>query len=56
MKIWNWIKNLFTPQKDPHLVLYEDLPEPEIKVHKPTHCSRHLRFMKSCLDCKAAIA
>ena len=39
MKIWNWIKNLFTPQKDPHLVLYEDLPEPEIKIHKPTHCS-----------------
>ena len=26
--MWNWIKNLFKPQKqiDPHLVLYEQLP------------------------------
>ena len=29
-KIWNWIKNIFKPEKqDPHLVLYE-----EVKNHK----------------------
>ena len=48
--MWNWIKNLFTPeeQKDPHLVLYEDAAEPEVPVHKPDHCSTHSRFKKSC--------
>ena len=25
-KIWNWIKNIFTPEKqDPHLELYEEV-------------------------------
>ena len=29
-KIWNWIKNIFKPEKqDPHLALYE-----EVKNHK----------------------
>ena len=29
-KIWNWIKNIFKPEKqDPHLTLYE-----EVKSHK----------------------
>ena len=24
-KIWNWIKNIFTPEKqDPHLAMYEE--------------------------------
>jgi hypothetical protein len=52
--MWNWIKNLFTPeeQKDPHLVLYEDAAEPEVPVHKPDHCSTHSRFKKSCPSCK----
>ena len=28
-KIWNWIKNIFKPEKqDPHLVLYEEVKKP----------------------------
>jgi len=47
-KIWNWIKNIFKPEKqDPHLVLYEEV--------KPKHCAKHLRFKKSCPDCKEII-
>ena len=43
-KIWNWIKNIFKPEKqDPHLVLYEEVEQP-----KTTHCQGHLRFRKSC--------
>ena len=55
--MWNWIKNLFTPeeQKDPHLVLYEDAAEPEVPVHKPDHCSPHSRFKKSCPSCKELV-
>ena len=46
-KIWNWIKNVFKPEKqDPHLVLYEEVEKP-----KPEHCERHLRFIKRCPDC-----
>ena len=33
-KIWNWIKNIFKPEKqDPHLVLYEEVqkPKPELQ-------------------------
>ena len=27
-KIWNWIKNIFKPEKqDPHLSLYEEVEE-----------------------------
>ena len=38
--MWNWIKNLFRSEgKDPHLVLYEDTPEPEVPIHKPDHCA-----------------
>ena len=52
-KIWNWIKNIFKPERqemDPHAELYLKVPEPEIPVHeeKPEHCSGHLRFRKSC--------
>ena len=50
--IWNWIKNIFKPEKqDPHLVLYEEVQEP-----KPEHCSKLLRFKKSCIDCREVIA
>ena len=50
--IWNWIKNLFiTEKQDPHLVLYE-----EVQKSKPEHCLKHLRFKKSCPDCREVIA
>ena len=27
-KIWNWIKNIFKPEKqDPHLTMYEEVEE-----------------------------
>ena len=45
-KIWNWIKNIFKPERqDPHLVMYEEVEK------KPEHCSGHLRFRKSCPRC-----
>ena len=48
-KIWNWIKNIFKPEKqDPHLVLYEEV--------KPEHCTKHNRFRKNCLACREAVA
>ena len=51
-KILNWIKNIFKPEKqDPHLLLYEEVKEP-----KPEPCSKHLRFKKSCIDCREVIA
>ena len=60
-KIWNWIKNIFKPERqDPHLVMYEEVKkpkEPEIPVHeeKPEHCSGHLRFRKSCPRCQEIV-
>ena len=50
-KIWNWIKNIFKPEKqDPHMVLYEE-PKP-----KPTHCPGHLRFKKNCVRCQEIVS
>jgi len=47
-KIWNWIKNIFKPEKqDPHIVLYEEV--------KKEHCDSHLRFRKSCPACQEII-
>tara|TARA_R100001443_G_scaffold689_1_gene2740 strand:+ start:461 stop:652 length:192 start_codon:yes stop_codon:yes gene_type:complete len=52
-KFLNWIKNFFPKEeKDPHLELYEDTPEPEIPVYVPFVCSTHARFKKSCADCQ----
>ena len=49
-KIWNWIKNIFKPERqDPHLVMYEEVEE------KPEHCSGHLRFRKSCPRCQEIV-
>ena len=49
--IWNWIKNIFKSEKqDPHLVLYE-----EVQKLKPEHCATHLRFKKSCPDCREVV-
>ena len=34
-KIWNWIKNIFKPEKqDPHLVLYEEVETKETAKQK----------------------
>ena len=49
--IWNKIKNMFKPEKqDPHLVLYEEVQESKLE-----HCLTHLRFKKSCQDCREII-
>ena len=57
-KIINWVKNLFkkAEEKDPHLELYEDVPEPEVPVilKEKTKCNTHLRFKKSCPICVEA--
>ena len=48
---FNWIKTFFNKEKqDPHLVLYEEVQKP-----KPEHCATHLRFKKSCPDCREII-
>ena len=47
-KILNWIKNIFKPEKqDPHLVLYEEVIEPE-----KWKCGTHNRYKKSCFICR----
>ena len=47
--IWNWVKNLFvSKEQDPHLVLYEEVKQEEVK---PKHCSKHIYFRKNCKAC-----
>ena len=64
-KIKNFICKLFNIKScrcdkvDPHEELYLHVPEPEIPVYKEDsrlHCSGHLRFKKSCSDCREVIA
>jgi len=43
-KIWNWIKNIFKPEKqDPHLTLYE-----EVK----SYCNEHNKYKHRCPKCR----
>ena len=53
-KIWNWIKNIFKPERqDPHLVMYEEVEnEYTNKDGKPIKCGTHNRYKKSCSICK----
>ena len=56
-KIWNWIKNIFKPERqemDPHAELYLKVPEPEIPVHEEPEwpCNTHNRYKKSCPVCR----
>jgi len=64
-KIWNWIKNIFKPQRqevDEHEELYLHIPEPDTPVYeneeavKAEHCSSHNRFRKSCPRCQEIVA
>ena len=49
--IWNWIKNIFKPEKqDPHLVLYEEVEK--VKEPEKWKCGTHSRYKKSCPTCK----
>ena len=51
-KIIDWIKNLLHKEKkDPHLELYEDVPEEETK----TGCEKHPdTYKKTCPSCRGA--
>ena len=59
-KIWNWIKNLFVPEKqDPHIVLYEEVEEKKLYVEEYTDkdgksikCGTPNRYKKSCPVCR----
>ena len=62
-KLKNFICNLFgikrclCPEKDEHLQLYEDMPEPETPMYtdvdgKAVKCGTHNRYKKSCPICK----
>ena len=42
-------------EKDPHLVLYEDMPEPEVPVIEKIKCNTHSRYKKSCPVCAEAV-
>jgi|TARA_R110000824_G_scaffold25389_1_gene88496 hypothetical protein len=55
-KLWNFLFGS-KEEKDPHLELYEDVPEPEEKMHTESvqHCMTHLRFRKNCPDCLRAV-
>ena len=65
-KIKNFICSLFgikqcaCSEKDEHLQLYEDMPEPETPIYiekdgKLEHCSGHKRFRKSCPLCQEIV-
>ena len=63
--IWNWIKNIFKPERqeiDEHEELYLHVPEPDTPVYeneeavKAEHCSSHNRFRKSCPRCQEIVA
>ena len=50
-KIWNWIKNIFKPERqDPHLVMYEEVKK--FKEPEKWKCGTHIRYKKSCPTCK----
>ena len=59
-KIWNWIKNLYVPEKqDPHIVLYDEVEEKKLYVEEYTDkdgksikCGTHNRYKKSCPVCR----
>ena len=53
-KIWNWIKNIFKPERqDPHLVMYKEVEnEYTDKDGKSIKCGTHKRHKKSCPTCK----
>ena len=55
--MWTWIKGLFgfKNEIDPHAEYYLNVPEPEVPVHKPEHCSKHTIFRKSCFVCKELV-
>ena len=53
------IKQCACPEEmDPHAELYLKTPEPEVELYeeKPTHCSGHTRFRKSCPLCQELVA
>ena len=59
-KIWNWIKNIFVPEKqDPHLTLYKEVKpvfnEYTNKDGKSIKCGTHKRYKKSCPICREAV-
>ena len=59
-KIWNWIKNIFVPEKqDQHLTLYEEVKpvfnEYTNKDGKSIKCGTHKRYKKSCPICREAV-
>ena len=62
-KIKNFICSLFgikqcaCSEKDEHLQLYEDMPEPETPIYedvngKAVKCGTHNRYKKSCPICR----
>ena len=48
------IKQCAWSEKDEHLQLYEDMPEPETPVHEEPKwkCGTHNRYKKSCPICR----
>jgi hypothetical protein len=50
-KIFNKLFGAKKEEKDPHLELYEDALEPEIKVLKP--CENHGTYANRCRSCRA---
>ena len=52
-KFVNWLFDWQKKEKDEHLQLYEDVPEPEVPVlvEEKIKCNTHSRFKKSCPTC-----
>jgi len=51
-KIFAKLFGIKKEEKDPHLELYEDVPEPEIKVLVP--CENHGTYANRCKGCREA--
>ena len=47
--MFKFLKKLFGPTST---IIPEDVGE---KIEKPTHCTVHKRFMKSCSSCKTIV-
>jgi len=55
-KFVNWLFSWQKKEKDEHLQLHEDVPEPDVPVmvEEKIKCNTHLRFKKSCPTCVEA--
>ena len=50
----SWLFSWQKEEKDTHLELYEDVPEPDIKIEDVKCTTHYPRYKKSCTVCRSA--